>query len=644
MGVNESLSRAETEPGAWVNRRLPLAAPADARHTSRMVGSAAGVETVGTVAEALGFARRLLRDEPRLAALQAREILRAAPRNADAYRLLGAALRATGDDHEAEEAELEAIAASVRDPRLIQAGAALVSGELAVAERLLRPHLKEKPTDVAAIRMMAELAARLGRLKDAENLLRRALELAPAFAPARSNLATILYRQGRPAEAIGVLDSLLGADPDNPAHQNLKAASLGRIGSYEEALGIYEQVLARFAGQPKIWMSYGHVLKTVGRRDEAITAYRRALAIAPALGEVWWSLANLKTVTLGPEDVAAMEGALGLENLGEEDRFHLHFALGKALEDAGEAERAFGHYAEGNRLRRALVEHDADEVSQQVRRAEALFTHAFFAARAGQGCPAPDPIFILGMPRAGSTLIEQILASHPAVEGTMELPDIPAIAKRLSGRKLRGDPSLYPECLAELDSGALAALGEEYLERTRIQRKTDRPFFIDKMPNNWAHVGLIHLILPNARIVDARRHPLACCFSNFKQHFARGQAFAYDQAELGRYYADCVRLMAHFDRVLPGRVHRVVYERMVEEPEAEVRRLLDHLGLPFDPACLAFHENARPVRTASSEQVRRPINREGIDQWRPYEPWLGPLKEVLGPVLESYPAAPAEWQ
>lgn len=598
----------------------------------------------GTVAQALALTQQALRSDPRMAALQAREILRADPHNADAWRLLGAALRQTGDARAAEEAELEAISASVRDPRLIEAAQALVENRLAVAERLLRPHLKEKPTDVAAIRMMAELAARLGRLGDSENLLRRALELAPAFSAARANLATILYRQGRPTEAVEALDTLLGDDPENPAHQNLKAAALGRIGSYEEAIRIYEQVLAAFPRQPKVWMSYGHVLKTVGRRDDSVAAYRRAIEIAPILGEAWWSLANLKTVKLDAADVGAMTSALALPQATEEDRFHLHFALGKALDDAGEAERAFGHYAEGNRLRRATVEHDPDEIESHVERSVAFFTPAFFAGRAGQGCPAPDPILILGMPRAGSTLIEQILASHHAVEGTMELPDMPGLARRLGGRKLRSEPSAYPESLGALDPEELRALGEEYLEGTRIQRKTDRPFFIDKMPNNWAHVGLIHLILPNAKIVDARRHPLDCCFSNFRQHFARGQTFTYDLAELGRYYRAYVELMAHFDRTLPGRVHRVIHERLVEEPEAEIRRLLDHLGLPFDPACLRFHENDRAVRTASSEQVRRPINREGMDQWRPYAAWLGPLEDALGDVPLAYPGVPQAWQ
>ncbi|MDQ4086818.1 MAG: sulfotransferase [Pseudomonadota bacterium] len=595
---------------------------------------------VGTIAQALALASRLLREDPRLAAEQARAILEASPHHPDAYRLLGAALRRIGEDEEAEQAELDAIAASVRDPALMRAAQALLDNDLPAAELILRPHLKRRPTDVAAIRMMAELAARLGRYADAENLLRRALELAPAFSAARANLATLLYRQNRPADAVAELDRLAQAGGEEAAHQNLKAAALGQLGSYEEAIGIYEQVLARFPGQPKVWMSYGHVLKTVGRQGDSVAAYRRAIAAAPALGEAWWSLANLKTVRFSDADMAAMTAALDDPTTAEEDRFHLHFALGKALEDRGEAESAFLHYAEGNRLRRATIAYDAEETSAHVSRCRALFTTAFFAEREGQGCPAPDPIFILGMPRAGSTLIEQILASHPQVEGTMELPDIPAIARRLSARRRRSEPAPYPDGLAGLGADELKALGEEYLERTRVQRKAGRPFFIDKMPNNWLHLGVIRLILPKAKVIDARRHPLACGFSNFKQHFARGQAFSYDLADIGRYYGDYVDLMSHFDAVMPGYVHRVVHERLVEDPEIEVRRLLDFLGLPFDPACLRFHENARAVRTASSEQVRRPISREGLDQWRAFEPWLGPLKQALGPVLDAYPDAP----
>jgi tetratricopeptide (TPR) repeat protein len=586
------------------------------------------MDASGTVIQALQQGAQLIREDPRLAARQAREILAVAPGNADAYRLLGAALRRTGEADEAERAELDAIAASVGDPALMRAAEALLDNDLPAAEQALRARLREKPADVAAIRMMAELAGRLGRYPDAETLLRRALALAPAFAPARANLATVLYKQNRPAEAIAELDRLQDSDA---ANQNLKAAALGRIGSYEEAILVYRQVLAKMPNQPKVWMSYGHALKTVGRLDDGIAAYRRALALAPGLGEVWWSLANLKIVKFGDADVAAMAAALGAPGLGREDRYHLNFALGRAFEERGNHAESFAYYAEGNRLRGETIGYRADDVTALVDQSRRLFTADFFAARTGQGCAAPDPIFILGMPRAGSTLVEQILASHGEVEGTMELPDIPALARRLG--KAGED---YPDCLAALDADALRALGEEYLERTRIQRKTDRPCFIDKMPNNWAHAGLIRLILPNAKIIDARRHPLDCCFSNFKQHYARGQGFSYALTDMGRYYADYVDLMGHMAGAMPAPPHLLIHERLIEDPEGEIRALLDFLGLDFDPACLRFHENSRAVRTASSEQVRRPLNRDGLGQWRPYQAWLDPLKAALGPALDDW--------
>ncbi len=543
----------------------------------------------GTIEDALRLASRLLRDDPALAAMQAREILRASPRNADAYRLLGAALRRTGEDDAAQQAELDAISASVHDPELMRAATALLDNDLPTVEAILRARLHAKPTDVAAIRMMAELAARIGRLPDAEKLLRRALELAPGFAPARANLATVLYKQNRPAEAVEALDALQEADAVQAGNQNLKAAALGRIGSYEEAILVYEQVLAKVPDQPKVWMSYGHALKTVGRQQDGIAAYRRALALSPALGEVWWSLANLKTMRFSDEDLAAMQAALAGPDLAREDRFHLHFALGRAYEERRDYEPSFAHYAQGNALRGETVGFRIAETDALVARLTRLFTADFFAARAGQGCP--------------------------------------------------GEAGAYPERLAELDAGALADLGAEYLERTRIQRKSGKPFFIDKMPNNWIHAGFIRLILPNAKIIDARRHPLDCCLSNYKQHYARGQGFSYSLTDMGRYYADYVALMRHFGAVLPAPPYRLIHERLIDDPEAEIRALLDFLGLPFEPACLAFHETERPVRTASSEQVRRPINREGVGQWRAYAPWLDPLRDALGPVLESWDAA-----
>ena len=524
-----------------------------------------------------------------------------------------------------------AIREGLQNSDVMNAALALYDNRLDVAERLLRGHLKDDPFDVAAIRMLAEIAARIGRYRDSETLLRRAIELAPTFGAARANLASVLYKQHRPEEAIAELDALLDGESENIGLSNLKAAALSKIGGFDEAIALYQTVLEKAPNQPKVWMSLGHMLKTVGRQAEGVAAYRRAIGLTPTLGEVWWSLANLKTMRFSTEDVTAMEAALTLAELGDEDRFHLDFALGKAYGDQKAYERSFAHYAAGNALRRQTNAYAAEETTAFVDRSIALFTPDFFAERAGYGCDAADPIFILGMPRAGSTLVEQILSSHSQVEGTSELPDIPALAR---------DGGDYPRRIGDLTRETLKALGESYLSRTRVQRKTNRPLFIDKLPNNWAHVPFIHLILPNAIIIDARRHPIGCCVSNFKQHFAKGQAFSYSLDDMGRYYADYVRLMHHVDTVLPGRVHRVIYERMVDDTETEVRTLLAACGLDFEDACLRFHETERAVRTASSEQVRKPIFREGTEGWQGYDPWLGPLRQALGPVLGAYPEAP----
>jgi hypothetical protein len=416
---------------------------------------------------------------------------------------------------------------------------------------------------------------------------------------------------------------------------------LARIGDYEQSIDLYSNLLAQHPRQPRIWMSYGHALKTHGREVDSVEAYRKSIELLPSLGEAYWSLANLKTVRFTPEQIESMRAQLTRADLGDDDRFHLHFAMGKALEDAHAYEESFQHYSRGNQIRRAGVQYSADDISAQTQRNKALFTPEFFSQRHEYGHPSAAPIFIVGLPRAGSTLIEQILSSHSLVEGTMELPDIPALAKAVMQDARRdGEQTLYPQPLADLSAAQCHELGERYLERTRIQRKSDAPYFIDKLPNNFTHLGLIQLALPNARIIDARRHPLGCCFSGFKQHFARGQNFTYGLEDIGRYYHDYVELMAHFDAVLPGRVHRVFYESMVEDTEQEVRRLLEYCGLPFEPGCLRFYENERDVRTASSQQVRQPIYRGGLDQWRHYDPWLGPLKTALGPVLQRYPQVP----
>ena len=557
----------------------------------------------------------------------------------DAWRTLADHLTAMGDDAGADTARARFLKASTRDPHLMAAAAALCDNRIPEAEALLRRHLVEHPTDIAAIRMFAEVAARLGRYHDAENLLARCLELAPGFHGARHNYAVALFRQGKPAAALPQVEQLRAAEPANPNYRSLEAAILAGIGEYARSIDIYAEVLRRYPNQAKIWLSYGHALKTAGRSSEGIRAYRRTLELDPGLGEAWWSLANLKTFRFTADELRQMRAQLARSDLKTEDRYHFHFALGKTLEDQEDYGPSFEHYRQGNGLRRSQVHYDATQGQQHLARARTLFTREFFATRADQGAPDPDPIFIVGLPRAGSTLIEQILASHSQVEGTMELPDIPAMAHAV-GERGRDSGLRYPEVLTTLQASELRDLGEEYLARTRIQRKSAAPFFIDKLPNNFLHLGFIHLMLPNARIIDARRHPLGCCFSGFKQHFARGQNFTYDLAELGGYYRDYVELMEHFDEVLPGRVHRVLYERMIEDTEAEVHRLLDYCRLPFEPDCLRFYENERAVRTASSEQVRTPIYREGMDQWRHYESWLEPLKAALGPVLQAYPDTP----
>ncbi len=599
-----------------------------------------------TLDQALANARQLLTGQPVAALAQAQAIIDEVPTSAAAHRLAAHALRALNREAEAQAASLAAVGATIHDEAMVDAALALAEDRLPDAEAALRQRLREDATDVAAIRMLAEVAGRIGRYEDAEKLLSRALQLAPGFGAARANLATVYYKQNRFADAAETLDAVLGDDPDNPAHANLRAAALGRIGGYDEALALYAELTRRFPDHAKLWMSYGHMLKTVGRQDDSIAAYRRALDADPGLGEIWWSLANLKTIRFDADDRTAMEAALVAAepdaDARADDRLHLHFALGKAYDDVAEHEPAFRHYAAGNAIRSAQLGYRAAETSAAVDAIIAVSTPEFFASRADAGDPAADPIFILGMPRAGSTLIEQILSCHSAIEGTMELPDIPALALGL-GREAYDDGRRWIEALVDTPPERLAEMGAAFLQRTAVQRKTDKPFYLDKLPNNWLYTAFIRLILPNAKIIDARRHPLDCCFSNFRQHYAKGQAFSYGLADVGGYYRDYVRLMAHIDRVQPGRVHRVIHEALLDDAETEVRAMLAFLGQPFEDACLAFHTSARAVRTASSEQVRKPINRDGVGQWQPYETWLDPLKQALGPVLGAYPADPADF-
>jgi len=581
-------------------------------------------------------------DRAREAVHQLRRAVALDPKSVDGWRLLADTLDLVGDAEGADRARARHLECATQDPRLIGAAKALIANDLPVADAQLRKHLEAYPKDVAALRMLAEVAGRLRRYADSQELLEKCLRLAPGFDAARHNYAVVLNRQGKAGMALPQVQQLIAKDPQNPSYLSLQASILAHLGDYAESIEIYGRVLDAFPAQAKIWMSYGHALKTAGRREDSIGAYRRAIALEPALGEAYWSLANLKTFRFSADEIQAMQLALARTDLSSEDRLHLDFALGKAYEDLAEHTRAFAHYAAGNALRRQLKPYDADRHTRFVQRSKALFTAEFFARRrdAAAADADPRPIFIVGLPRAGSTLIEQILASHSHVEGTIELPDLPQIALELAGRRGGEEDTGFLEAVAALSAEERRALGRRYLEQTRAHRKTAAPFFIDKMPNNFLYIGLIELILPQATIIDARRHPLGCCLSAFKQHFARGQNFAYDLDDLGRYYRDYTDLMAHFDAVLPGRVQRVFYERMVEDTEGEIRRLLGHCGLAFEPACLKFHENPRAVRTASSEQVRRPVFRDGLDQWRHFEPHLGALKAALGPALTNYPGVP----
>ncbi len=573
-----------------------------------------------------------------LAALRRAVALR--PDMPDAWRAIGDHLILLGDASGADAAYAQHLRAGTRDPKLLIPASALVEGRIAQAEALLRAHLKQFPTDVAALRMLAEVAVRLGRNADAEALLERCLELAPSFRAARHQYAIVLHRRNKSAAALREIDHLGKLDPNNSTYRNLKAAILVKVGGYRESMELYADVLKVHPEHPKIWLSYGHTLSTAGRERESIAAYRKSIQLAPNLGEAFWSLANLKTFRFTDQEKQAMLLQLARTDLSEEDRYHLDFAMGKALEDDRRYAESFDHYRRANELRRSRSSYDADEVSAYVRRSKELFSREFFEARAGYGSSAADPIFVVGLPRAGSTLIEQILASHSCVEGTMELPDLTMIVEALAGKPKPPEEPRYPKLLGTLSAEAVRRLGEDYLERTRIQRKTEKPLFVDKMPNNFAHIGLILLALPNAKIIDARRHPMACCFSAFKQQFAEGHRYSYRLEDTARYYRDYVELMEHFDRVVPGKVHRVIYERMIDDTEAEVERLLAYCGLPFESACLRFYENDRPVRTASSQQVRQPIYRHGVEHWRHYEAWLGPLQDALGEVLAAYPDAP----
>jgi len=429
---------------------------------------------------------------------------------------------------------------------------------------------------------------------------------------------------------------LLATEPEHLRYLALKALAMRLVGRGAEAISLMEGVVAAHPEDAKGWLVYGNLLREMGEQARSIQAYRQSIVAQPGFGEGYWALANLKTFCFTDADISLMREQLARSPKIGSNRKHLAFALGKAFEDAKRFGESFEHYARGNEQQRYTLDYDAAATTAYLQSSKALYTTPFYADRSSWGSEQPDPIFIVGLPRCGSTLLEQILASHSQVEGTRELPDVPAMVMELYLRAGRGDAE-YLASVASLSRAEIERMAERYLAQTRGHRPLRLPRFVDKMLGNFSHVGLIHLMFPRAAIIDARRHPMACAFSCYKQLFSRRMSFSYDLGELGSYYRDYVELMKHMDAVLPGRVHRVHYEQLVADPEGEVRRLLDYCRLPFEPGCLRFYDNPRVVQTVSSEQVRRPIYSEAVDQWRHYEPWLKPLKDALGSLADQYP-------
>jgi tetratricopeptide (TPR) repeat protein len=558
---------------------------------------------------------------------------------ADGWRGLAAMSFAAGETA-AGDAAYAHFSRLTKDPlELSDAIVALADSRLDTAEAMLLRRLDQAPNDVVALRLVADVATRREDYAEAERRLNRCLELTPGYASARFDLASLMFTQHRNSEVLPLVERLLAAEPSNIDYLSLKAQTLRLVGRNDEAIALMEAAVADHPDEDPAWLLYGHLLREVGQQPRAIEMYRRALVVRPGSGRAYSSLANLKTFRFDGADLEAMQKRLAHGNLTSIDRTHLEFALAKGFEDEGQFEASFEHYARGNARHRATIGYDPNATTAITQRSMAIFTERFFVDRSGWGSGRSDPIFIIGLPRCGSTLLEQILASHSHVEGTRELPDVPSIARELTARPNPAGRQAYPGPVATLDRPQIDAFAARYLAQTREHRPLDKPRFVDKMLSNFVHIGLIHLMFPNAAIIDMRRHPLGCGFSCYKQIFARGLGFTYNLSEIGRYYRDYALLMEHYDAVLPKRVHRVHYEQLVADPEGEVHRLLDYCRLPFEQECLHFYENRRVVQTISSEQVRRPIYSDSVDQWRHYEPWLGPLKDALGDLVERYPKA-----
>jgi len=549
------------------------------------------------------------------------------------WNALQVLFRMAGRQADADNAAREAAKLANLPAEILTAYSMFADGEISAAEHVVRQYLLTHGNHIDGMRLLAQIGMKLDVVDDAELLLEQVLVLAPDYHAARYEYALALLNRHKHVRAREEMEKLLATDPNNRVYRTTRATVCVGFGDYAQALPLYREILAETPNDPELHLSIGHALKTLGQTQDAIESYRAATAVRPQYGEAYWSLANLKTYRFTDAEIAGMR-AWEAANVQPADRYHLCFALGKALEDRGEYAESFAFYERGNALKKTECRYRPEPLERNARLQAAVCTREFFAARQGFGCPDPSPIFIVGLPRSGSTLIEQILSSHSRVEGTMELADIPRLVQDLRGREQTDSAPRYPGVLADLGAQEFMRVGEKYLDDTRLYRR-GKPFFIDKMPNNFRHLGLIHLLLPNAKIIDARRDPIACCFSNYKQLFASGQQFTYSIEDIARYYRMYAELMAHWNEVLPGRILRIQHEDVVEDLAGNVRRLLDFCELDFETACLEFYKTERTVHSASSEQVRRPIYREGVDQWRHYEPWLGPLKEALGPLVKG---------
>jgi tetratricopeptide (TPR) repeat protein len=501
--------------------------------------------------------------------------------------------------------------------------------KLVKAEQICKAFMQKNPRHVEGLRLLADIASRLGIQEDAEFLLESAVAFDENNTRVRIDYIQVLRKQQKYALALQQAVDLLNIEPDNPQFQSVFAVESMQSGDYSSALSMFDSILAILPEDPVTLTSRGHALKTLGETVQAVDSYRRAIKKHPAHGEAYYSMANLKLFSFTDQEITAMESQEGNPMISHMSRVYLDFALGKAYEDKELFEKAFTFYERGNAAKKIQSRYKSSDLTTEFHAQAKVFDSDFVAKHKGTGFSAPDPIFIVGLPRAGSTLLEQILASHSQVDGTMELPNILALAQTLRRGERISNIKHYPDVLQTLNAEDFHSFGEKFIQDTRVHRGS-APFFIDKMPNNFRHIGMIHLILPNAKIIDARRHPMGCCFSGFKQLFAEGQEFSYGLEEIGTYYKDYLELMDHWDSVLPGRVLRVQYEDVVADLDTQVRRILEYCGLPFEDSCISFHETSRSVRTPSSEQVRQPIYNSGLDQWKNFEPYLGPLKKALG--------------